>query len=103
MAVTIVIPTPLRQFATGKSELNVDAATAGAALQTLTTTFPELRGHLFRDDGTLRNFINVYVGDEDIRHLDGIDTKLKDGDTLMIVPAIAGGLLRRVVVAEVRA
>jgi adenylyltransferase/sulfurtransferase len=91
MAVTVIIPTPLRQSSGGKSELVVDAATAGAALQSLATTFPEMRAHLFREDGTLRNFINIYVGDEDLRHLDGLDTKLKDGDTVMIVPAIAGG------------
>ena len=91
MAVTVAIPTPLRQAASGASELTVDAPTAGAALQTLATTFPELRAHLFREDGTLRNFINIYVGDEDVRHLDGLDTKLEDGDTVMIVPAIAGG------------
>ncbi|MEO5763062.1 MAG: molybdopterin-synthase adenylyltransferase MoeB [Vicinamibacteria bacterium] len=91
MAVTVVIPTPLRQFANNKSELSVDAATAGAALDALTTTFPELRQHLFNERNTLRNFINIYVGDEDIRHLDGPNTPVRDGDTVMIVPAIAGG------------
>lgn len=91
MAVTIVIPTPLRQFTQGKSELEVAPASAGAALNELTTTFPELRRHLFTEQGVLRNFVNVYVGDEDIRHLDGVDTPVKDGETIMIVPAIAGG------------
>ena len=91
MAVTIVIPTPLRQFTAGKAELEVTAGTAGAALDQLTTAFPELRRHLFNEQNNLRNFVNVYVGDEDIRHLDGVQTAVKDGDTLMIVPAIAGG------------
>jgi molybdopterin/thiamine biosynthesis adenylyltransferase/rhodanese-related sulfurtransferase/molybdopterin converting factor small subunit len=91
MAVTVVIPTPLRQFAGGKSELSADAKTAAEALDALTKTFPELRDHLFNDRGTLRNFVNIYVGDEDVRHLDGLSTKVKDGDTIMIVPAIAGG------------
>ena len=91
MAVTIVIPTPLRQFAGGNTEIEVEATTAGEALEQLTTRFSELRKHLFNDQNTLRNFVNVYVGDEDIRHLDGVETTLKDGETVMIVPSIAGG------------
>ena len=91
MAVTIVIPTPLRQFADGKSEIEVEAATAGEALKVLTTQFADLRKHLYNDQDALRNFVNVYVGDEDIRHLDGENTLIKDGETLMIVPSIAGG------------
>src|SRR5437868_12668228 len=93
MAVTIVIPTPLRQFAGGKSEIEVEAATAGEALDKLTTEFGGLRKHLYNDQGNLRNFVNVYVGDEDIRHLDGADTAVPDGETVMIVPSIAGGNL----------
>lgn len=99
MGVTVVIPTPLRQFAGGNSEIEVQAATAGDALLELTTEHAELRKHLFNEQDKLRNFINVYVGDEDIRHLDGPETKLKDGETIMIVPSIAGGS----VAAEARA
>ncbi len=91
MGVTVVIPTPLRQFAGGNSEIEVQAATAGDALLELTTTHAELRKHLYNEQDKLRNFINVYVGDEDIRHLDGPDTPVKDGETIMIVPSIAGG------------
>ncbi len=91
MAVTIVIPTPLRQFADGKSEIEVEAVTAGEALNRLTTEYGELRKHLYNDQGKLRNFVNVYVGDEDIRHLDGEATPVPDGETIMIVPSIAGG------------
>lgn len=91
MSVTIVIPTPLRQFAGGSSEVEVNAATAGDALRELTTEHGELRKHLYNDQDKLRNFINVYVGDEDIRHLDGLATALNDGETIMIVPSIAGG------------
>ena len=91
MAITIIIPTPLRQFAGGKSEIEVDAATAGDALEALTSTHAELRKHLYNEQDNLRNFINVYVGDEDIRHLDGPATQVKDGETIMIVPSIAGG------------
>jgi molybdopterin/thiamine biosynthesis adenylyltransferase/rhodanese-related sulfurtransferase/molybdopterin converting factor small subunit len=91
MSVTIVIPTPLRQFAGGNSEIEVNAATAGDALLELTATHSELRKHLYNEQDKLRNFINVYVGDEDIRHLDGPATLVKDGETIMIVPSIAGG------------
>ena len=91
MAVTIVIPTPLRQFAGGRSEVEVNAATAGDALRELTTEHAELRKHLYNEQDALRNFINVYVGDEDIRHLDGPATPVRDGETIMIVPSIAGG------------
>jgi adenylyltransferase/sulfurtransferase len=91
MAVTIIIPTPLRQFAGGQSEIEVEATTAGEALNNLTTQFADLKKHLYTDQNKLRNFVNVYVGDEDIRHLDGENTPVKDGETLMIVPSIAGG------------
>jgi molybdopterin/thiamine biosynthesis adenylyltransferase/rhodanese-related sulfurtransferase/molybdopterin converting factor small subunit len=91
MAITIVIPTALRQFAGGKTELAVEASTANEALEKLTTEFPELRKHLYADEKSLRNFINVYVGDEDIRHLNGLETPVKPGESVLIVPSIAGG------------
>ena len=99
MSVTIVIPTPLRQFAGGNSEIEVQAATAGEALNKLTAQHGELRKHLYNEQDSLRNFINVYVGDEDIRHLDGVETAIRDGETILIVPSIAGGSTT----AEVRA
>jgi adenylyltransferase/sulfurtransferase len=91
MPVTIAIPTALRHFAGGQSEIQVEAQTAGAALDQLSSAHPELRRHLYNDQNTLRNFVNVYVNDEDIRHGDGIGTPVKDGDTILIVPSIAGG------------
>jgi adenylyltransferase/sulfurtransferase len=91
MPVTITIPTPLRQFAAGESEIQVDAQTAGEALNKLTAAHSELRRHLFNDQNALRNFVNIYVNDEDIRHVNGPDTPVKDGDTILIVPSIAGG------------
>ena len=91
MPVTVTIPTPLRQFADGQSEIQIDARTAGEALDKLTSTHTELRRHLFNDQNALRNFVNVYVNDEDIRHADGPDTPVKEGDTILIVPSIAGG------------
>jgi len=91
MSITIVIPAPLRQFSGGQSQIEVQAQTAGEALDLLTTTHAALRRHLYNDQNKLRNFVNVYLNDEDIRHASGPDTPVKDGDTLMIVPSIAGG------------
>jgi sulfur-carrier protein adenylyltransferase/sulfurtransferase len=91
MPITIVIPTPLRQFADGKSEVEVEAASAGEALDKLTAEHAGLRRHLYNEQNALRNFVNVYVGDEDIRHLEGEATAVRDGETIMIVPSIAGG------------
>lgn len=91
MPVTIIIPTALRQYADGNSEIQVEAGTAGEALEQLTTRHAELRKHLYNDQNRLRNFVTIYVNDEDIRHVSGPDTPVKDGDTVMIVPAIAGG------------
>src|SRR3977135_1394719 len=91
MPVTITIPPPLRQFAAGQSEIQVEARTAGEALDQLTAKHSELRRHLFNDQNTLRNFVNVYGNDEDIRHADGPNTPVKEGYTILIVPSIAGG------------
>src|SRR5436305_6320027 len=91
MPVTISIPTALRQYAGGRSEIEVEASTAGEALEQLTAQHAELRKHLYNDQNRLRNFVTVYVNDEDIRHVSGTTTPVKDGDTVMIVPAIAGG------------
>lgn len=91
MAVTIIIPTALRQYAGGSSEVEVEASTAGEALESLTSTHAELRKHLYNDQNRLRNFVNIYLNDEDIRHAEGPETQVKDGDTIMIVPSIAGG------------
>lgn len=98
MSVTISIPAPLRQFAEGQSQIQVEAKTIGEALESLAATHNGLRRHLFSDQNTLRNFVNVYLNDEDIRHASGPETPVKDGDEIMIVPAIAGG---SVVEAEV--
>lgn len=91
MAVTIIIPTPLRQFAGGATELAFEATTVGEALDNLTSKHSELRRHLYNDQNALRSFVNVYVNDEDIRHAQALGTPVKDGDTVMIVPSIAGG------------
>jgi len=89
--VTIQIPTPLRAYTNDQSAASVDGATVGEALRALVDRYPELETNLYTDDGTLRQFVNIYVGEDDIRHLDGPDTALSDGDELSIVPSIAGG------------
>jgi adenylyltransferase/sulfurtransferase len=91
MAVTVFIPTALRQFAGDRAEVSVEAATAGEALDKVTGEHAELRRHLYTEQGALRNFVNVYVNDDDIRHAQRLDTPVKDGDTVSIIPAIAGG------------
>ena len=91
MSVTINIPTALRQFTGGNSRIELDATTASEALDRLTSLHADLRRHLYDDKNALRSFVNIYVNDEDVRHQSGGDTPLKDGDTVMIVPSIAGG------------
>lgn len=85
------IPTPLRPYAEGQSEISVAGATVGEALNDLVRQFPALQKHLFGETGELRPFVNLFLGDEDVRHLQGVDTPLKEGDKLMIIPSIAGG------------
>jgi molybdopterin converting factor small subunit len=91
MGVKVIIPTPLRVYAGKRASTDVNANTVGEALHHLTVEFAELRKHLFTDEGKLRSFVNVYVNDEDIRYLAKEDTPTKDGDTVSIVPSIAGG------------
>jgi len=91
MPVTIAIPTALRSFTEKQSSVSVDAGTVGEAVQALTARHEALGKHLLDENGKLRNFVNLYLNDEDIRSLKGSDTPLKDGDELLIVPAIAGG------------
>jgi adenylyltransferase/sulfurtransferase len=89
---TIFIPTPLRAITDGKGAVEVEATTVAAALDALTAAYPELRKHLFSTEGKLRAFVNLYLNDEDVRYLDAKDaTAIKAGDTLTIIPSIAGG------------
>ena len=87
----ILVPTPLRQYAGKQAAIDVQATTVGEALNLLTSTYPDLRKHLYSDDGKLRAFVNLYLNDDDIRYLQQDQTAVKDGDTLSIVPSIAGG------------
>jgi len=87
----ILIPTPLRQYAGKQDSVELSGATVGEVLSALTAQYQDLRRQLFNDEGKLRSFVNVYLNDEDIRYLQKDATPVKDGDTVSIVPSIAGG------------
>ena len=87
----VLIPTPLRQYAGKLDNVEIPGGTVGEVLDALTMQYPELRRHLYTDEGKLRSFVNVYVADEDIRYLNKDATPVKDTDTVSIVPSIAGG------------
>src|ERR1022692_2126314 len=87
----VLIPTPLRQYAGKQDSVELTGSTVGEVLTALTTQHPDLRRQLYNDEGRLRSFVNVYLNDEDIRYLEKDATPVKDGDTVSIVPSIAGG------------
>jgi molybdopterin converting factor small subunit len=87
----IHIPTPLRQYAGKQADVEVKASSIADALSSLVAKHPDLRRHLYTDDGKLRAFVNVYLNDEDVRYLQKEATAVKDSDTISIVPSIAGG------------
>lgn len=91
MAVTVRIPTPLRTLSGGASEIEVDGSTVAEVLKALEVAHPGFSERLFDADGSLRRFVNVFVSDEDIRFMDALETPVKDGDTVSIIPAVAGG------------
>ncbi len=88
--VTVRIPTPLRTLTGGADEVNATGANVGEILEELEKRYPGMRDRLLDEKG-VRRFVNIYVGDEDIRFLDGLKTEVKGGDQLAIIPAIAGG------------
>jgi molybdopterin synthase sulfur carrier subunit len=91
MAVTIEIPTAFRRFTDGTPKVNTGATTVAEALNDLVTRYPALSRHVRDDQGQIRQFLNVYLNEEDIRFLSGESSGLKDGDRLLLVPSIAGG------------
>jgi adenylyltransferase/sulfurtransferase len=91
VSVTIHIPTPLRRFTGEQGEIQAEGATVAEAMRDLTRQHPALTRHLYTEDGALRSFVNIFVNDEDVRHLDREGTRLAAGDTLSIIPSIAGG------------
>ncbi|MEA2220075.1 MAG: sulfur-carrier protein [Solirubrobacteraceae bacterium] len=91
MAITVKIPTQLRDLAGGAAQVEVEGATVAEALESMFAVHGELRDRLYQENGDLRRFINVYIGGEDIRFLDGLQTPVPAGGELTILPAVAGG------------
>lgn len=91
MSVTVRVPTTLRTLTGGASEVTVEGATVGDVLAALEAQHPGFAERILDDDGGLRRFVNVFVADDDVRFLDGLDTPVPDGETVAIIPAVAGG------------
>lgn len=91
MSIAVRIPTPLRSATGGASQVSVDATTVRGIIEDLERQHPGIRERLCDESGEVRRFVNVFVGDEDIRFLDGLDTAVSDGTSVSIVPAVAGG------------
>ena len=91
MAVEVRLPTVLRPHAGGSSTVTVTGATIGEVLNDLVATYPGMAGQVLTEEGTLHRFVNVYVDDDDVRYLEQLDTKVADGATVSILPAVAGG------------
>lgn len=88
---TIRIPPVLRPYVGGEKQLNADGSSVGQILKSVADEYPDTQSQLFSDDGQLNRYVNVYLNDEDVRVLDGLDTSVGDSDTLVILPAMAGG------------
>ena len=88
---TVKIPPVLRARTDGEAEVTADGETVGEVLEALATAHPDTRDQLFSGDGALNRYVNVYLNDEDVRVLSGLDTKASAGDTVVILPAMAGG------------
>ncbi|MCH8982167.1 MoaD family protein [candidate division KSB1 bacterium] len=91
MSVEIIIPLVLRQYAENRDSVNLSGQNIGELLDNLMQKFPNMKKHLFSEDGQIRNFVNVYVNDDDIRYLENSETQLKEGDVISIIPSVAGG------------
>lgn len=85
------IPTPLRSYTSGQSEVSLTGSTIGEVMQDLISQYPTLRPHLFNGDNQLRPFVNLFINEENIKDLDGLSTSIQEGDRLMLIPSIAGG------------
>ena len=92
MSVTVRIPTQLRTLTSGEGTVSVEGSTVGEVLKALDATYSGMGERLFDEAGKLRRFVNVFVADEDVRFLDGLETAVTDGQTVSIVPAVAGGV-----------
>ncbi len=91
MSAVLRIPTVLRPAMGGETTISVEGTTIGAVLSHVTERFPAVKGQLLNDDGTLHRFLNVYVNDDDVRYLGGVDAPVADTDEITLLPAVAGG------------
>ncbi len=91
MSVNVRVPTILRTYTGGESEVSAEGATLTEVLASLESAYPGIRARILDEQGTLRRFINVYVGNDDVRFLDGLDTPIADGGEVSVIPAVAGG------------
>jgi molybdopterin synthase sulfur carrier subunit len=91
VAVEVRLPTVLRTHAGGASVVQLDGATVGEVLAKLVAEYPGMAGQVVQEDGTLHKFVNIYLNDDDVRYLDGVDTPVPEGAELSILPAVAGG------------
>ena len=91
MTVSVFIPTALRKYAQGKSEIQIDASDVGETLVLLGVLYPEVRNYIFDNDKKLKRFVNVFVNETNIKNLDGLQTRLEEGANIALIPAIAGG------------
>ena len=85
------IPTPLRPYIANQSELSLEGETVQAVLKALTTQYPTIQPHLFKEDGELRPYVNLFLGEANIKDLNGLETQLREDDRLLLIPSIAGG------------
>ena len=91
MSVSVRIPTILRNFTGGAAEVSAEGATVREVLDKIDGDYPGIKGRILGDDGKIRRFVNVYVGDEDVRFADGLDTAVPQGAQVSVIPAVAGG------------
>jgi sulfur-carrier protein len=91
MSVSVRIPTILRTYTNGESEVSADGGTLAEVLESLETSYPGIRARILDDQGAIRRFVNVYVGNDDVRFLEALDTSTPDGAQISVIPAVAGG------------
>jgi molybdopterin synthase sulfur carrier subunit len=91
MSVSVRVPTILRTYTGGESEVAADGATLREVLDSLDSSYPGIKGRIVDEQGALRRFVNVYIGNDDVRFLDGLDTATADGTQISVIPAVAGG------------
>jgi sulfur-carrier protein len=91
MSVSVRVPTILRTYTKGESQVTVDGGTLAEVIDALDSTYPGIKGRIVDEQGELRRFVNIYVGNDDVRFVDGLDTATPAGSSVSVIPAVAGG------------